>query len=550
MADSVKTPEYDLAVTIDHCGSSRHTQGSAYELFHNGEGDAFVDMDVDDHRETHPVSSKAFRHWLTLKVSDHTGKLPAAAELKRQIEWLQAKAVQNETPMREVFVRAGFANGRIYIDLADNSWSAVEIGADGRRIIQSPPVRFIRVPGMRSLPIPQSGGSIETLRALVNVRDENDFVLVLAWLLDALRNKGQHPPLVLSGPEGTAKTTLVAILRALIDPSGTPLGGLPRTERELATLASQAYLLTFDNVSALSIQISNSLCRLSTGAGARPVIINGINDVVTSADLADRCLFVTCDSIPDERRRPESQLWAEFENSHAQIFGLLLDALSHGLRMLPGTQPDRLPRMADFALWATACEGAFWPKGTFSAAYRSNVTEAVEKVIGADPVALAVRQLAAKQRVWKGTASELDNYLRAMTGILDFTPQGWPSDPPRMATRLRQLAPSLTKVGIEVSFTKCGHNRTRLITISARTRGPEAPTSDEVLAPTQPKSPSAPSADHKKFKTTAEDSLVPATATDAFQHNAASAPGVKGEPSSDADGADGTDNKFLVVTQS
>jgi hypothetical protein len=90
-----------------------------------------------------------------------------------------------------------------------------------------------------------------------------------------------------------------------------------------------------------------------------------------------------------------------------------------------------------------------------------------------------------------------------------------------------------------VSFTKSGHNRTRLITITARAREPEAPTSDEVLASTQPKSPSAPSADHERFKTTAKDSLVPATATD-VQHNAASAPGVEGEPSSDADGADGS----------
>src|ERR1019366_9202898 len=260
-----------------------------------GVGDAFVDMDVDGHRETHPVSSKAFWHRLTLKGFDHTGKVPAAAELKRQIELLQAKAVQKEAPVREVFVRAAFANGCIYIDLANNSWSAIEIGGDGWRIIQSPPVRFIRVPGMLSLPMPQSGGSIETLRTLVNVRDGNDFVLVIAWLLNALRNKGQHPPLVLTGPEGAAKTMLLAVLRALIDPSGTPLGGLPRTERELTSQASQGYLLAFDNVSALSIQMSDALCRLSTGGGARPVILNGIDEVVTRPDLADRCLLVTCD---------------------------------------------------------------------------------------------------------------------------------------------------------------------------------------------------------------------------------------------------------------
>src|ERR1019366_10462898 len=146
---------------------------------------------------------------------------------------------------------------------------------------------------------------------------------------------------------------------------------------------------------------------------------------------------------------------------------------SHGLRMLPETHPDRLPRMADFALWATACEGAFWPKGTFSAAYRSSAAGAVEKLIVADPVASAVRQLATNRQTWKGTASELDNYLRALTGNLAFT-KAWPSDSARLATRLRQLAPSLNKGGIEVSFLRSGHNRTPLIIITARTGGPRA----------------------------------------------------------------------------
>jgi hypothetical protein len=115
MPDSVGSRERDLAVTTDRGGSSHHTQGSAFELFRNGEGDAFVDMDVDGHRETHPVSSKAFRHWLNLKGFDHTGKLPAAAELKRQTELLQAKAVQQETPVHEVHARAAFAAASAYV---------------------------------------------------------------------------------------------------------------------------------------------------------------------------------------------------------------------------------------------------------------------------------------------------------------------------------------------------------------------------------------------------------------------------------------------------
>ena len=61
--------------------------------------------------------------------------------------------------------------------------------------------------------------------------------------------------------------------------------------------------------------------------------------------------------------------------------------LGEGLAELPRTKLDRLPRMADFALWATACETALWPAGTFWSAYCGNRDEAVEGVIDADPIA-------------------------------------------------------------------------------------------------------------------------------------------------------------------
>lgn len=109
-----------------------------------------------------------------------------------------------------------------------------------------------------------------------------------------------------------------------------------------------------------------------------------------------------------------------------------------------------VPRMADFAHWATACEGALWPAGTFAKAYDNNRAEAVERLIGADPVVSAVRVLITKRPMWTGTASQLDNYLRALTGNLEATLQGWPQDPARLARRLRELTPSLNKIGIEV----------------------------------------------------------------------------------------------------
>src|SRR5579872_5026268 len=93
---------------------------------------------------------------------------------------------------------------------------------------------------------------------------------------------------------------------------------------------------------------------------ARPVILNGIEDIVTRPDLADRGVFLTLEPIPEERRRPEAELWAAFEAERPRILGVLLDAVVEGLKRLPETHLPRLPRMADFALWATACETALW----------------------------------------------------------------------------------------------------------------------------------------------------------------------------------------------
>src|SRR5262245_29198543 len=239
---------------------------------------------------------------------------------------------------------------------------------------------------MQPLPMPVRGGSVETLRLFLNIKTHADFVLAVAWVLACLRNRGPYPVIVLSGEQGTAKSTFAAILRALLDPSTAPLRALPRTDRDLFIAANTGHVPAFDNVSYLRAWLSDTLCRLATGGGfavrqlytdqdevlfaaVRPVILNGIEDIVTRPDLADRAVFLTLEPIPDERRLEEEELWAAFEIERPRILAVLLDAVVQGLKRLPETHLPKLPRMADFAKWATACESAVWPRGTFWAAY-------------------------------------------------------------------------------------------------------------------------------------------------------------------------------------
>ena len=86
-------------------------------------------------------------------------------------------------------------------------------------------------------------------------------MLVVAWVLACLRNRGPYPLMVLSGEQGSAKSTFSAILRALLDPNTAPLRALPREDRDLFIAASNGHIMCFDNVSGLSAWISDTLCR-------------------------------------------------------------------------------------------------------------------------------------------------------------------------------------------------------------------------------------------------------------------------------------------------
>src|SRR5262249_49798300 len=153
----------------------------------------------------------------------------------------------------------------------------------------------------------------------------------------------------ISGEQGSAKTVLSKLLRALVDPNEAPVRALPREERELMIAANNGHLLAFDNLSGLPTWLSDALCRLASGGSftvrqlytndeevlfkaARPTLLNGIEEVIGRADLADRAIFLTLMPIEEEQRRSEAELWREFELARPTIVGALLDAAVHGLR--------------------------------------------------------------------------------------------------------------------------------------------------------------------------------------------------------------------------
>jgi hypothetical protein len=380
------------------------------ELFHTADGDCYADIEINGHRETWLVRHKKFRQYLTLEFYRATNGAPTANALATALDYAEAVAT-HDAPMEEVFLRCTRHDGKIYLDLVDEQWRAIEIDADGWRIVPRPPVRFRRANGMRQLTVPVAGGKVDELKPFLNV-DDNDFKLVVGWILGSLRGSGPYPILCLYGPPGAAKPTLAEVCRELVDPNKIAARTPPRDERDVFVAAHNALVVIFGNISCLLAWLSDALCRLSSGEGfgtrmlytddeevlfdgMRSIILNGIETFVKREDLANRSISLLLSDIPEDKRRTEAEFWSAFEAAQPRILGALLDAMSHGLRVLPSTKPARLPRMADFAQWIAACEGALWEPGTFAELYCVNRASGEIEVLNADPLGVAVQEFMA-----------------------------------------------------------------------------------------------------------------------------------------------------------
>ncbi len=453
-------------------------------LWRGPDYEAYATIPVNGHRENWPIRSSMFARWLAARAYEASGAAPGGQSLEDARRVMEARAVsegREQTPWR----RIGARDGKLYIDLADNEWRAVEIDAMGWRIIAGDGLPFLRSPRMRPLCEPERGGSINELRPFVNVESDADFFLLVAWLVGALRERGPYPMLVLNGQHGAGKTFLSILLRSLIDPTSPAKQPPPKDEAALIVTAQNCHLVALDNLSYVDPLFSDALCRLSTGGGfavrklhtdcdenifegARPILVNGIPTLAERPDLADRAITIRLIPITDDARRTEDELEAAWDLARPRIFGALCAALSAALANVKNTKLARAPRMADFAKWVTAAEpGLGWDAGTFEAAYALNRQESVDLSFESDLVAVAVRDFAAQldadgMQSWEGTATELLSALDNVVSEKIRNTRRWPKLASSLGNDLERSAPALRLKKIRVEKK---HSGKRLVSL-------------------------------------------------------------------------------------
>jgi energy-coupling factor transporter ATP-binding protein EcfA2 len=293
--------------------------------------------------------------------------------------------------------------------------------------------------------------------------------------------EGAKPLLVLTGRQGSAKSTTLRMLKKLIDPSGAPLRTLSGSERDLLISAERNHVMAFDNISSLTATMSDALCRLATGSGFATrklyadaeefvieaqalVCLNGIGDFVLRNDLISRSILLDTPEITLTSRKTEAKINSLLETKRPEILGALLMGAHHAFKSYKTTKVANLGRMADFTVWTAAWSRNLIPDQSdmILQMLKDNAKESLAVALNTDAINLPILKLAAKSgpNGWSGTPQELLDAIAILVAD-DSIIKGkwWPKSASELGKRIERIAPGLLEQGVTVERTRTSEGR-------------------------------------------------------------------------------------------
>lgn len=365
-------------------------------------------------------------------------------------------------------------DGLHVINITPENWS-----------IQDVPIAFLhhRHQKPQCLPERHEDCSLEALRPLLSeFKDDREWLVVMAYICSLYVPNIPKPLLGISGDMGSGKTLTARRIVDLVECSSLE-SGLPaiKNGQELMRLANKNAVLLLDNLSNISMSLSDELCRICTGSSlakralysddddwicevCRPVIITGIpSTLVQREDLLDRTLPLRVSRISEAKRRTQSELDSDFMKLKPYLLGSIYNILSKALKLLPSVKLEKLPRLADWGkLCYAICESMDGHTGQeFLDAYQHILDRQTEIAIESSLVAQACRLLTSQTGTWEGTASQLHEIKLRYSGLTDCDEDDtarcylvnhpdWPHSPATLGKQLDRCKSTLESVGIKV----------------------------------------------------------------------------------------------------
>lgn len=404
---------------------------------------------------------------------------------KHIANWLQdyAADTKSETECKVASrVNGEIESGNLTIFIKLNQKDVLRLDGEGSKIINEIPESIKFISGNSDIDIPKPNfidgfDLLKELKSFINYQNENDLKLIVCYIIYSFfpADYGSKPILVLGGEQGSGKSNVSKFLKNLIDPSSEPLLSI-KTKEDLYIACKSEWLIVLDNLSTISNDLSDVICKTATGTAYKtrllftngephsistknPLIINGIGELISREDLADRCIQINLAQITS--RKSEVELNQEFESKRAKIFGAGVTILSKVLHILPHISSDHLPRMADFAKVGIAVEKVLgWQEGEFLEIYNENrrnlVYDTLENNILGKCIMGFMQNPENQNKFLHIAPTDLYKELRSYcdTNFSNSTLH-FPKTPEFMGKTINRLIPHMRNVGVIIT---CGRN--------------------------------------------------------------------------------------------
>lgn len=433
------------------------------KLFRDPDGTAYARVGP---RRIMRIDSIEFGDWLR-RTAYASGVTPSQEQINLVVGIARAHAYET---VEDVHLRVARKGNRIYVDLCDADDRILVISADGIDLIEEDaecPVVFRR---SRQLPLEMADGSLEDIRSMVNM-DDDQFVVFMACAVKMFFPDTPSPIVNLIGEYGSAKTSTTRVLRSLIDPVSAMVAPGGEKPDDVLIRAWHNYVLTLENMSDLT-KLSDTLCGITTGMGfevrqlftngdlfsiwvRRPVIVNGIDPSKYAADLISRMVEIELEK--PEPRMLESEFEQRLAASAPRMFIGAVSLVVEVLKLLPEIDPHEFAENVRLAEFGAIGEATARVLGKEPGWFIDMMVEAQD--IAQDEAAddsSTMQALNAMQepivrcgKFW-GTPQELLLEMHQSAEAIGMNTGRLPQTAATLSRELNQLKPSLRKRGWQI----------------------------------------------------------------------------------------------------
>jgi hypothetical protein len=455
------------------------------EIFQDQFNEPYITIKINSHVECIPLEGNRFKNVIRKEYFEKEDKILKEDELNAILKLIEAQLMSEEVIQKvelKLRVAKTAADGIFYYDLTNPKWEVIKITSEEWDIVKDNTIPlFKRYENNYSPQVYPSKEKDKTtywnrFLKLFNLESAEDILLLSVYTISLFIPDIPRAILVLRGSGGGAKTMTFKMIKNIVDPGTVDTFSFPKQINDLVQTLSHHHLNLFDNVSSISEDVSDFLCRAITGAGfskralyktdtdfvykfKRGVGVNGINLVTTRQDFLDRSLVIKLKRIPKDKRRKEEDIEKEFEELRPFVLGHIFDILVKVLKYKEEHKGQmilkELPRMADFAEWCeiiARCLG--YPNNEFIQVYEENILNQNDEVIESSPVAESILLFVGEmdKDYWQGTPTEL--YKKLTDIVAQIKPELknsnlWPKASNKLTARINEVEPNLKEKGIE-----------------------------------------------------------------------------------------------------